>query len=48
MKASDVAQSLADTGGTALGGSAAEFAAFVKAQSERWGAVIKDAAVRLD
>jgi tripartite-type tricarboxylate transporter receptor subunit TctC len=48
LKAPDIVQSLVDAGATALGGSAAEFAAFVKAQSERWGAIIKDAAVRLD
>ena len=48
LKVPDIVQSLVDTGGAALGGSPAEFAAFVKAQSERWGAIIKDAGVRLD
>ncbi|MEQ1773630.1 MAG: tripartite tricarboxylate transporter substrate binding protein [Burkholderiales bacterium] len=48
LKAPDIVQSLTDTGGTPLGGSSADFTAFVKAQSERWGAVIKDSGVRLD
>lgn len=48
LKAPDIVQSLVDTGGAALAGSPADFAAFVKAQSERWGAIIKDSGVRLD
>ncbi len=48
LKAPDIVQSLIDTGGSPLGGSSADFAAFVKAQSERWGAIIKDSGVRLD
>lgn len=48
LKAPDILQSLVDTGGAPLGGSPADFAAFVKAQSERWGAIIKDSGVRLD
>lgn len=48
LKAHDIVQSLVDTGGAPLGGSPTDFAAFVKAQSERWGAIIKDSGVRLD
>jgi tripartite-type tricarboxylate transporter receptor subunit TctC len=48
LKAPDIAQSLVDTGGAPLGGTPADFAAFVRAQSDRWGAIIKDSGVRLD
>jgi tripartite-type tricarboxylate transporter receptor subunit TctC len=48
LKAPDILQSLADTGATPLGGSAADFAAFMKSQSEKWSVVIKDSGARLD
>ncbi len=48
LKSPDILQSLLDTGSNPLGGSPADCAAFVKAQSERWGAVIKDSGARLD
>jgi tripartite-type tricarboxylate transporter receptor subunit TctC len=48
LKAPDILQSLLDTGATPLGGSPSDFAVFLKAQSENWGAVIKDSGARLD
>jgi tripartite-type tricarboxylate transporter receptor subunit TctC len=48
LRAPDVLQSLSDTGSTPLGGSPADFAAFMKAESQKWGAIIKDSGARLD
>jgi tripartite-type tricarboxylate transporter receptor subunit TctC len=48
LKQPDVQQSLIDTGSTPLGGSPADFAAFMKVESQKWGAVIKDSGARLD
>jgi tripartite-type tricarboxylate transporter receptor subunit TctC len=48
LKAPDILQSLVDTGSTPLGGSPADFTAFIKAESQKWGAIIKDSGARLD
>ena len=48
LKSPDVQQSLIDTGSTPLGGSPADFAAFMKAEAAKWGAIIKDSGARLD
>jgi tripartite-type tricarboxylate transporter receptor subunit TctC len=48
LKAPDILQSLVDTGSTPLGGTPADFAAFIKAESQKWGAIIKDSGARLD
>jgi tripartite-type tricarboxylate transporter receptor subunit TctC len=48
LKAPDILQSLVDTGSVPLGGSPADFAAFIKVQSEKWRAIIKDSGARLD
>lgn len=48
LKAPDILQSLVDTGSAPLPGSPADFAAFMKAQSDKWSAVIKDSGARLD
>lgn len=48
LKAPDILQSKLETGSTPLGGSPADFATFLKAQSEKWSAVIKDSGARLD
>lgn len=48
LKAPDIRQSLLDTGATPLGGTAADFIHFMKMESEKWGAIIKDSGARLD
>lgn len=48
LKAPDVQQSLIDTGATALGGSPEDFGAFIKDQSEKWGAIIRESGAQLD
>ena len=48
LKAPDIQQSFIDTGATSLGGSDAEFAEFVKSQSQKWRAVIVDSGAQLD
>jgi tripartite-type tricarboxylate transporter receptor subunit TctC len=48
LKSPDVQQSMIDTGSTPLGGSPADFAAFMKAEAQKWGAIIKDSGARLD
>jgi tripartite-type tricarboxylate transporter receptor subunit TctC len=48
LKAPDILQSMIDTGSTPQPGSPADFAAFMKAQAEKWSAVIKDSGARLD
>lgn len=48
LKAPDILQSLVETGSAPLGGTPTEFAAFMKAQSEKWSAAIKDSGARLD
>jgi tripartite-type tricarboxylate transporter receptor subunit TctC len=48
LKQPDILQSLIDTGSTPLSGSPADFAAFMKAEGQKWGAVIKDSGARLD
>jgi tripartite-type tricarboxylate transporter receptor subunit TctC len=48
LKLPEIQQSLIDTGSTPLGGTPADFAAFMKAQAQKWGAIIKDSGARLD
>lgn len=48
LKLSEIQQSLLETGSTPLGGSPADFAAFMKAEAAKWGAIIKDSGARLD
>ena len=48
LKAPEILKSLTDTGATPLGGSPADFAAFLKTESAKWGALIKDSGARLD
>jgi len=39
---------LAEDGSTALGGTPAQFAAFIKAEHAKWGAAVRDAGIKLD
>jgi tripartite-type tricarboxylate transporter receptor subunit TctC len=48
LAAPDVRERLAATGATIVGDSPTEFAAFVKAEHERWGEVIRRAGIRAD
>ena len=48
LKSPDIQQSLIETGSTPLPGSPADFAAFMKAESQKWGTIIKDSGARLD
>jgi tripartite-type tricarboxylate transporter receptor subunit TctC len=48
LKSPDVQQSLIETGSTPLGGSPADFAEFMKAEAQKWSAIIKDSGARLD
>jgi tripartite-type tricarboxylate transporter receptor subunit TctC len=48
LKLPEIQQSLLETGSTPLGGSPADFAAFMKAEAAKWGAIIKDSGARLD
>lgn len=48
LQAPEILKSLTDTGSTPLGGSPAAFAAFMKAEAAKWGALIKESGARLD
>lgn len=48
LKQPDILQSLVDTGSTPLGGTPAEFAAFLRAETVKWRDLIKDSGARLD
>lgn len=48
LAAPDVRERLVATGATVVGDTPAEFAAFVKAEHERWGEVIRRAGIRAD
>lgn len=48
LKQPDIQQSLLETGSTPLGGTAADFDAFIKTEAKKWGAIIKDSGARLD
>ncbi|MCK8784899.1 tripartite tricarboxylate transporter substrate binding protein [Roseomonas sp. NAR14] len=48
LRRDEVRRSLAEQGGTAVGGTPAELAAFVRAETTKWGEVIRAADIRID
>ena len=48
LAAPEVRESLAGEGGEVLGGTPAQFAAFLKAEQAKWSKVVKDSGVKLD
>ena len=48
VKQPDVQQKLSDLGAEPVGSSAADFAAFLKSETAKWGKVIKDANIKAD
>ena len=48
LNAPDILESLVQTGAMPLGGTQADFAAFIRAQSDKLGAIIKHSGVQLD
>ena len=48
LAAPEVRESLTGEGGEVLGGSPAQFAAFLKAEQARWSKVVRDSGVRVD
>jgi len=48
LSAPDVGEKLAAQGATPVGNSPEEFAAFIRAESARWGKVVKDAGIKAD
>ena len=48
LKAPEVAGKLAALGANVVGNSPAEFAVFIRAESARWGKVVRDAGIRAD
>jgi hypothetical protein len=44
----DVREKIANGGATTVGGSAEDFAAFVRADYARWGRIVKDSGIKLE
>ena len=48
LRQPDVVEKIASQGGEIIGGTPAEFAAFVKADSEKWSRLIRERKLQLD
>ena len=48
LRGKELLDKLAEDGSTPLGGTPAQFAAFIKAEHAKWGAAVRDAGIKLD